>query len=125
MRRLEGKRILVTGATGGLGGAIVARPAARGATIVATGRNADPLAALQKAPATPTRLTTIAADLLSESSIEELAAAAAAGGTVDGLVNCAGMYRSPRSTTSRPPNGTRFWGSTCGRRSCSPGRWFR
>src|SRR5262245_7809608 len=92
MRRLEGTPILVTGATGGLGGAIVARLAAEGATIVATDRNADALAALQKAPATPTRLTTIAADLLSESSIEELAAAAAAGGTVDGLVNCAGMY---------------------------------
>jgi NAD(P)-dependent dehydrogenase (short-subunit alcohol dehydrogenase family) len=92
MHRLEGKRILVTGAAGGLGGAIVARLTAEGAAIVATDRDADALAALRDASATPTRTTTIVADPLSEGSIQELAAAAAAGGTIDGLVNCAGIY---------------------------------
>jgi|SoiMethySBSTD1v2_1073268.scaffolds.fasta_scaffold00625_21 NAD(P)-dependent dehydrogenase (short-subunit alcohol dehydrogenase family) len=90
MKRLEGKRILVTGAAGGLGGAIVARLAAEGAAVVATDRDASALEALRDGSATPT--TAIVADLLSESSIQKLAAAAAAGGTIDGLVNCAGMY---------------------------------
>ena len=43
---LSGARTLVTGATGGLGAAIARACAARGATVIVTGRRAEPLAAL-------------------------------------------------------------------------------
>lgn len=44
---LTGKVIIVTGATGGIGNATVKRYAQDGATVVASGRNADRLAALE------------------------------------------------------------------------------
>ncbi|MCY4180470.1 MAG: SDR family NAD(P)-dependent oxidoreductase, partial [Litoreibacter sp.] len=44
---LKGKIIIVTGATGGIGDATVKRYAKDGATVVASGRNADRLAALE------------------------------------------------------------------------------
>ncbi len=44
---LKGKVIIVTGATGGIGDATVKRYAQDGATIVASGRNADRLTALE------------------------------------------------------------------------------
>lgn len=44
---LTGKVIIVTGATGGIGDATVKRYAQEGATVVASGRNADRLAALE------------------------------------------------------------------------------
>ncbi len=70
----------------------MARLTAEGAAIVATDRDAEALAAMRSASVAPARLTTIVADLLSESAIEALAAAAGARGTIDGLVNCAGIY---------------------------------
>jgi NAD(P)-dependent dehydrogenase (short-subunit alcohol dehydrogenase family) len=92
MRRLEGRRILVTGAAGGLGGAIVARLTAEGAAIVATDRDAEALAAMRGASTASARVTTIIADLLSDNAIETLAAAASADGAIEGLVNCAAIY---------------------------------
>jgi NAD(P)-dependent dehydrogenase (short-subunit alcohol dehydrogenase family) len=91
MQRLQGKRILVTGAAGGLGGAIVARLIKEGAAIVASDRDAEALGAMRDA-AGAAPVTTIVADLMSESAIEALAGAATAGGAIDGLVNCAGIY---------------------------------
>ena len=41
MTRLDGRRALVTGGTGGIGRAIAARLAGAGATVVITGRDAD------------------------------------------------------------------------------------
>jgi short-subunit dehydrogenase len=46
---LDGARTLVTGATGGLGGAIARACAARGAQLIITGRRAEPLSALAAA----------------------------------------------------------------------------
>jgi len=43
---LAGKRVLLTGATGGIGGAAARALAARGASVVVTGRRAEPLEAL-------------------------------------------------------------------------------
>jgi short-subunit dehydrogenase len=46
MERVAGRRALVTGASGGLGGAIARRLAAEGATVVITGRRHEALEAL-------------------------------------------------------------------------------
>jgi short-subunit dehydrogenase len=43
---LEGRTVLLTGATGGIGGAVARALAGRGATVVLSGRRAEPLAAL-------------------------------------------------------------------------------
>jgi short-subunit dehydrogenase len=72
---LGGRRVLLTGATGGLGHAIARGLAARGATVVLTGRRAEPLAALAEelggraiaadlvAPDAPARLLEEAGDV--------------------------------------------------------------
>src|SRR2546421_6431588 len=44
--RIEGRRVLLTGAWGGIGGAIARALAARGARVVLTGRRAEALEAL-------------------------------------------------------------------------------
>jgi NAD(P)-dependent dehydrogenase (short-subunit alcohol dehydrogenase family) len=49
MRRLDGKRALITGGTGGIGLAAARRLIAEGARVVVTGSNAERLAATQSA----------------------------------------------------------------------------
>jgi short-subunit dehydrogenase len=44
--RINGASVLLTGATGGLGGALAAELAARGAKLTVSGRRADALAPL-------------------------------------------------------------------------------
>lgn len=77
--RIAGRCALVTGASGGLGGAIVRRLVAEGARVLATGRRADALSAL----ATDTDAATIIADLARADDVERLAETAT---TVDVLV---------------------------------------
>lgn len=80
---LEGRPVLVTGASGGIGGATVRQLVAAGADVIASGRNQ---AALDKLAA-ETRCRTLAFDLESEESVK---------GALDGLdlwgiVNCGGF----------------------------------
>ena len=46
MAELDGRTVLVTGASGGIGGATVRRLAAAGADVIAAGRSEQALAAL-------------------------------------------------------------------------------
>ncbi|WP_237477800.1 SDR family oxidoreductase [Lichenibacterium dinghuense] len=80
---LDGKTVLVTGASGGIGGATVRQLVAAGADVVAGGRSVDALAAL----AASTGCRTLPFDLESEDSIR------GAVGDLDlyGLVNCGGF----------------------------------
>lgn len=84
---LYGKRILVTGASSGLGRAIAISCAQQGATIVVTGRDEgrlqETLAALNGGGHSK-----ICADLLEQDGREEVAATA---GTVHGVVHSAGI----------------------------------
>lgn len=76
------RRAVVTGATGGIGSAVVRRLAADGHAVLATGRRADALAAIAGAT-----VTTAVCDVTDEAAVAELAGAHP---DVDTLVCCAG-----------------------------------
>ncbi len=89
---LTGKSALVTGASGGIGGAIARALHAQGATVALSGTRIDPLEALaadlgERAHVVPCNLSEVA-------SVEALPKdAAAAMGSLDILVNNAGVTR--------------------------------
>ncbi|KAJ2158525.1 hypothetical protein GGF46_003708 [Coemansia sp. RSA 552] len=91
---LAGRTALVTGASGGIGGAVVAELARRGARVVMTGRNTARLAALKETLAADGPSgdghSVVECDLRDKASIKELARSA---GPVDLLVNAAGVVR--------------------------------
>jgi 3-oxoacyl-[acyl-carrier protein] reductase len=89
---LSGKKALVTGATGGIGGAIARALHAQGATVALSGTRRPALDAL--ASALGERVHVVEADLADRDSVEGLVPAAeAAMGGLDILVNNAGITR--------------------------------
>ncbi len=89
---LTGKTALVTGATGGIGGAIAKALHAAGAVVALSGRNEDKLKAL--AGALGERVHVIPADLSSAEGVDKLVAdATVAMERIDILVNNAGLTR--------------------------------
>lgn len=87
MGGLAGRSILVTGAAGGIGGAIVRRLSAEGARVVASDRDPGALARITA----ETGALPLAFELTSEPSVREaMAHLDDAGVGLDGLVNCAG-----------------------------------
>jgi uncharacterized protein len=89
--QLAGARALVTGATGGIGGAIARALHARGATVVLTGRRVELLEELRAGLGE--RVETIPADLSEQAGPQRLAEAA---GAVDILVANAALPASGR-----------------------------
>jgi 3-oxoacyl-[acyl-carrier protein] reductase len=90
---LSGRLALVTGASGGIGGAIARALSAQGARVAVSGTRADALAALvQELGATAHAL---ACDLADPAAVDALVAAAeaAAGAPLDILVSNAGVTR--------------------------------
>ncbi len=93
MFRLEGRRALVTGASGGIGDAIARALHAAGAHVALSGTREAALDALAAALG-PERVSVHVADLADRASAAPLLAAAeAAGGPLDILVNNAGLTR--------------------------------
>jgi NADP-dependent 3-hydroxy acid dehydrogenase YdfG len=92
---LTGLVIVVTGATGAAGPAVVQRLAASGATVVAAGRDQGRLdAVLQAAGETAGEVQTAVVDLLDEAATTAFAAAVSdRHGRVDGLVHLVGGWR--------------------------------
>ena len=78
----NGRTILVTGASGGIGGATVRRLRARGATVLAGGRDEEALAAL----ADETGARPLPFELTDEGSVR----GAIEGRDLYGVVNCGG-----------------------------------
>jgi NAD(P)-dependent dehydrogenase (short-subunit alcohol dehydrogenase family) len=98
MRRLEEKKVLITGGASGIGQATVIRFLREGATVVAADVAEDGLAAtieMAKGESTADRLTVQRLDVADESDVEtSVAAAIAELGGLDVLVNAAGILRS-------------------------------
>lgn len=92
MLDLTGKKALVTGATGGLGGAIARRLHAQGATVALSGTRVEALEALARELGERVEVTPC--DLSDRDSVEALVPAAEAKlGGLDILVNNAGVTR--------------------------------
>lgn len=85
---LDGKRILVTGASSGLGRAIAVAASRKGATLIITARDCaridETLGMLEEGP----QHERLIADLTSDVDIETLAKSC---GSIDGVVHCAGI----------------------------------
>jgi 3-oxoacyl-[acyl-carrier protein] reductase len=90
---LTGKTALVTGATGGIGGAIARHFHARGATVAISGRQVDKLEALRSE--LKERCVVVPCDLANKEQVGKLIdeAVKALGGRLDILVNNAGLTK--------------------------------
>jgi 3-oxoacyl-[acyl-carrier protein] reductase len=91
MLDLSGQVALVTGASGGIGGAVARALHGRGAHVVLAGRRRDALDAL--AAALGGRTTVAVAEIAEPAAAEQLVAAAEAVGSLDILINNAGITR--------------------------------
>jgi NAD(P)-dependent dehydrogenase (short-subunit alcohol dehydrogenase family) len=98
MKRLEGKRILVTGAASGIGQATALRLLDEGAAVAASDVAADGLddtRARAKDAGTADRLTTMPMDVANEDSVVDgVCLAVEQLGGLDSLVNAAGILRA-------------------------------
>lgn len=88
--RLDGKKILVTGASSGIGRAIAVACAKMGGTVYITGCNKEKLAQT-KAESASENVVIVPADITNDDEIEKLAEEVPA---LDGLVHCAGISNS-------------------------------
>lgn len=89
MSSLKNKRVLLTGATGGIGRAVLNELLQAGAEVLISGRDAKALA--QLADTAPGFIRTFAADLTDEVARQELYQYCAASGGIDVLINNAGI----------------------------------
>lgn len=85
---LEGKKILITGASSGIGRRTAIECAKMGATVFVTGRNPEKLDAVAKEITDEHHHTSIVADLTDSDGIEKIVDNV---DTLDGIIHCAGI----------------------------------
>ena len=83
---VAGKRVLITGASSGIGHATARLLAHKGADVIATARRVDRLEQLAQTPG----ITAIGCDITDEAQVPSLAEAVEATGPIDVLINNAG-----------------------------------
>ena len=83
---VAGKRVLITGASSGIGHATAVLLAKKGAEVIATARRVDRLEELAQTPG----ITAIGCDITDETQVASLAEAVEAMGPIDVLINNAG-----------------------------------
>lgn len=97
----SGQTWLVTGASAGIGRAIVLEANRFGATVIAVARNPNALEDLKKSAVDESRLQTVVCDLSSMAAIESLCQSPELSGvTIDVLVNNVGVLLNEHVTTS-------------------------
>jgi len=103
-RQLAGLRVLVTGASQGIGRALVVAAAARGCKVIASARSADLLAVLAaEVRAAGGTIATVVSDITSPADRQALVAAADRHfGGLDVLVNNAGIGATGHFMDSKP-----------------------
>jgi 3-oxoacyl-[acyl-carrier protein] reductase len=103
-RELEGRVALVTGASRGIGYAIVAALAEQGARVAALARNNDTLeAAVTRLTGDGEQAIAIPVDVTDAGSVQDAVTAAHAwGGRLDIVVNCAGPQLTPSALADTP-----------------------
>ncbi|MFF5966444.1 SDR family NAD(P)-dependent oxidoreductase [Streptomyces collinus] len=113
MKRLDGRKVIITGGGPGIGQATVARLLDEGGTVVACDVSADGLAATASAAeraGTAGRLRTEILDVSSETDVISVVDKAIADlGGLDVLVNAAAVQRcsgAPIPMSTRSPTGT-------------------
>ena len=89
MNRLQNKNVLLTGATGGIGQAVLHQLLDCGANVIITGRDGEKLR--QLAAAAPQRVQTFAGDLTEAATRSALLAVCMQRGGIDVLINNAGL----------------------------------
>lgn len=89
-------RFLVTGASSGIGRGVTRRLVELGATVLATGRDAERLDATKNACAAPERCVTFVRDLVADldGAPAWVVGLAAEHGPLSGIVHCAGVLRT-------------------------------
>ena len=102
--RLDRARVVLTGASGGIGAALCEALLAEGATVLAVARRAAPLATLRQRLANP-RLDTASCDITVPEQRAQLAAESARRGGCDLLIHAAGsggfgLFASDRHDTA-------------------------
>lgn len=98
MNRFEGKNVLITGASAGIGQAAAVRFISEGATVFGLGRSTDGLKETEGMVEDPSRFHSHYVDMLDDDSIIEAVrvASEALGGRIDVVCNVAGMtLRTP------------------------------
>lgn len=92
-RPFEGRVAIVTGASRGIGRAVAAMLAARGAHVIAAARGDNARETAELIQGAGGKVTAVAADVTDPQAVEAMVAAAQQAGSVDILVNNAGITR--------------------------------